>query len=104
VYAIIDDGGKQYKISEGDRLLVERRDLADGQTEVSFDQVLMLGTGAGAQIGTPFVDGATVTAKVIDELKMPKVHGIKFRRRKGYIKHWGHRQRMLHVQIEKISG
>ena len=104
MYAIFEDGGKQYKVSEGDALLIERRDLAEDQTEIVFDQVLMLGEGAAARIGTPWIDGATITAKVAGELKMPKVVGVKKRRRKCYVKHWGHRQKMLKVQISAISA
>jgi large subunit ribosomal protein L21 len=104
VYAIFEDGGKQYKVSEGDALLIERRDLAEGQAEIVFDQVLMLGEGAEARIGVPVVSGATVTAKVQTELKMPKVIGIKKYRRKGYVKKWGHRQKMLRVTITGING
>ncbi len=104
MYAIFEDGGKQYKVSTGDTLLIERQDLDDGQNELTFDKVLMLGEGEDAKVGTPWVDGATVTAKVVEELKMPKVHGIKFKRRKGHAKHWGHRQRMLRVEINQIKG
>ena len=104
MYAIFDDGGKQYKVSSGDFLLVERRDLDENVQEVSFDKVLMVGEGGNAQVGTPWIEGATVTAKVVDELKMPKVTGVKMRRRKGYVKRWGHRQRMLKVQIADIKA
>jgi large subunit ribosomal protein L21 len=104
VYAIFEDGGKQYKVSTGDKLLVERRDLPEDQQEITFDRVLMVGEGADAQIGTPWVDGATVTAKVVEEMKMPKVEGIKFKRRKGHSKRWGHRQRMLRLEIGAINS
>ena len=104
VYAIIEDGGKQYKVSEGDHLLIEIRDLAEGQKDIKFDRVLMLGEGAGAKIGAPYVSGASVDATLVQALKMPKVEGIKFSRRKGYKKKFGHRQRMLRVEIAKISG
>jgi large subunit ribosomal protein L21 len=104
VYAIFEDGGKQYKVSEGDALLIERRDLAEGQAEVVFDRVLMVGEGAGAKIGAPVVAGATVTARIERELKTPKVIGIKKYRRKGYVKKWGHRQKMLRVTISGING
>ncbi len=104
MYAIVDDGGKQYKVSPGDALLIERRDLAEGQTELTFDKVLMVGEGAEARIGTPWVAGATVTAKLVEELKGPKVRGIKFRRRKGYKKRWGHRQAALKVEISAINA
>jgi len=104
VYAIFEDGGKQYKVSEGDQLLVELRDMAEGQTELKFEQVLMLGEGDSSKVGQPYVSGASVTATLVEALKMPKVIGIKFARRKGYKKKFGHRQPMLRVQIAKISG
>lgn len=104
MYAIIEDGGKQYKVTEGDALLIERRDLPEGQTEITFDKILMVGEGENAQVGTPWVAGATVTAKVAEELKLPKVTILKFRRRKGYLKRQGHRQKALKVTIEKINA
>lgn len=104
MYAIFEDGGKQYKVSEGDALLIERRDLADGQTEVTFDKVLMVGEGENARIGAPWINGVTVTAKVTEELRLPKVTILKFRRRKGYLKRQGHRQSAMKVTIEKINA
>lgn len=104
MYAIFEDGGKQYKVSTGDKVLIEIKDLPEGQTELTFDKVLMVGEGAEARIGTPWVAGASVTGKVLEELKTPKVRGIKFRRRKGYMKTWGHRQRMLAVEIGAIHA
>ena len=104
MYAIFEDGGKQYKVTEGDALLIERRDLDEQQSEITFDNVLMVGEGEDARIGTPWVEGATVTARLIEELKTPKVVGIKFKRRKGYMKKFGHRQQMLKVAIEKINA
>ena len=104
MYAIFEDGGKQYKVSEGDKLLLERKDLEEGQSEVTFDKVLMVGEGESAQIGTPWITGASVSAKIVRELKLPKVVGVKFRRRKGYMKKWGHRQKALMVEISAISG
>lgn len=104
MYAIFEDGGRQYKVSEGDHLLVDLRDNPSGVMTIKFDHVLMLGEGAAAKIGSPFVRGASVSATVLEEMKMDKVTGIKFSRRKGYRKKWGHRQNMLRVQIDKISG
>lgn len=104
MYAIFEDGGRQYKVSTGDMLLVDLKDLPEGQSEITFDKVLMIGEGADARIGTPWVDGASVTAKVVNELKMPKVRGVRFRRRKGLYKRWGHRQQMLKVQIGAINA
>lgn len=104
MYAIFEDGGKQYKVSTGDKLLIELKELPEGQTEITFDKVLMVGEGVDACIGTPWVEGATVSAKVVEELKTAKVRGIKFARRKGLYKRWGHRQRMLKVEIGAISA
>jgi large subunit ribosomal protein L21 len=104
VYAIFEDGGRQYKVSEGDALLIDQRDLGEDQEEITFDRVLMVGQGEGAHIGTPWLKGVTVTARVTEELKTPKVMGVKFKRRKGYLKRFGHRQQMLKVAIEKINA
>lgn len=104
MYAIFEDGGKQYKVSEGDMLLVELRDLPEGQDTITFDQVMMVGGDAAPRIGAPFLSGASVTARLVEALKMPKVTGVKFSRRKGYKLKFGHRQRALKVSIEKISG
>jgi large subunit ribosomal protein L21 len=104
VYAIFEDGGKQYKVSTGDKLLIELKELPEDQTQVVFDKVLMTGEGAEARIGTPWLEGASVAATVIEETKLPKVTGVKFRRRKGYLKKWGHRQRALLVRIDAINA
>ncbi|MBN2446465.1 MAG: 50S ribosomal protein L21 [Phycisphaerae bacterium] len=104
MYAIFEDGGKQYKVSQGDALLIETRELTGDQKEITFDQVLMVGEGADAKIGTPWVEGATVKAKIVRELKTPKVVGFKFRRRKGLRTKWGHRQQMIRVEISDIAG
>ncbi|MFH1747910.1 MAG: 50S ribosomal protein L21 [Planctomycetota bacterium] len=104
MYAIFEDGGKQYKVNSGDKLLIERKDLDEGQSELTFEKVLMVGEGADVRIGTPWVDGATVSAKVLEEIKLPKVIGIKFRRRKGSRSKWGHRQKALKVEIGAINA
>lgn len=104
MYAIFDDGGKQYKVARGDVVLVETRDRPEGQSQITFDKVLMVGAGGDSRIGTPWVDGATVTGTVLEKLKTPKVRGVKFSRRKGYMKRWGHRQTMLKVQIAEIHA
>jgi len=104
VYAIIEDGAHQYKVEEGDTLEVQRRDLEDGQSSVEFDRVVMIGNGADSKIGQPYVDGAKVVANVCAELKGDKIHVIKFRRRKGYRRKIGHRQKYLQVKIEKIEA
>jgi large subunit ribosomal protein L21 len=104
VYAIFEDGGRQYKVNTGDKVLVDTRELPEGQAELTFERVLLLGDGADARIGTPWVNGASVTAKIVEALKTPKVRGAKFRKRKGYTKRWGHRQQMLLVEIGAINA
>jgi len=104
MYAIFEDGGRQYKVSEGDTLLVDLRERVEGAREITFDRVLMVGEGEQARIGTPWVAGASVTASVIEERKLPKVVGVKFRRRKGYKKKFGHRQRVLRVRVSQINA
>ncbi len=102
VYAIFEDGGRQYKVSTGDRVYVDLRDLPEGQETIEFDHVLALGSGADARIGQPFVEGAKVVATLRSEVKGPKIDVIKFRRRKNYRRKTGHRQRHLEVTISDI--
>ena len=104
MYAIFEDGGKQYKVGEGDNLLVERRELGSEAGSITFDRILMVGTGGAARVGQPWIEGASVRATVLEELKADKVTGIKFRRRKGYMKKFGHRQKLLKVRIDKIDA
>ena len=104
MFAIFEDGGKQYKVEQGDALLIERRESAEPGGEIVFDKVLMVGQGEESTIGTPWVDGATVTARITDEIKTPKVMTIKFKRRKGYVLKQGHRQKMLRVEIGAIKA
>jgi large subunit ribosomal protein L21 len=104
VYAIIEDGGRQYKVSQGDKIYVDLRDLPEGQETIEFGNVLALGDGANARIGQPFVEGAKVVAKVNGEVKARKVTTIHFRRRKNYRKKIGHRQQHLAVTISDIVG
>lgn len=104
MYAIFEDGGRQYKVKTGDALLIDLREMPEGQNEIVFDKVLMIGEGADARVGTPWVSGANVRAKVLEALKMPKVVGFKHLRRKGLRKKWGHRQPMLKVEISAINA
>lgn len=104
MYAIVEDGGKQYRVEQGQTVYLERRDLPEGAKSIRFEHVLMLGDGAKSKIGTPWVTGAKVTAQVHDEVKGPKLEIVKFRRRKGYHLHKGHRQRHLKVTIDEIAG
>lgn len=102
MYAIFEDGGRQYKASPGDRLFVDVRELPEGQETLEFDQVLAVGEGENARIGQPTIEGAKVIAKVVRSVKAPKIDVIKFRRRKNYRRKQGHRQNHIEVTISDI--
>ena len=112
MYAVIQDGGKQYRVEAGDTIYVETRVLPEGtegsrkaaSNTISFDRVLMIGDGANSRIGSPFVEGAKVTATLAERLRGPKLEITKFRRRKGYRLHKGHRQNLFKVTIDKIQA
>lgn len=104
VYAIIEDRGKQYKVTEGQTMDIDRIDLPDGQDTVEFDRVLLLGEGSASKIGTPTVDGAKVTATVRGDIKGPKIDVVHFIRRKGHLTRQGHRQKYTRIKIEKIEA
>jgi len=100
--AIFVTGGKQYKVSEGDVIYVEKL-CFEGET-VEFDNVLMLIDGDNVTVGTPKVDGATVSAKLIKNGKSKKVLVFKFKAKKNYRRRQGHRQPYTKLQIEKINA
>ena len=102
MYAIIEDSGRQYRVAQGDKIYVDRREVPEGQTTIEFDQVLALGQGTEARIGRPLVEGAKVIAIVDGEVKAKKITVIKFRRRKNYRRKMGHRQKHLQVTISEI--
>ena len=102
MYAIIVTGGKQYKVSEGDVVFIEKLDAQEGDT-VKFDQVLAIG-GENTVIGTPVVEGASVEAKVVAQGKAKKVIVFKYKPKKGEKTKKGHRQAYTKVQIEKINA
>ena len=102
MHAIIATGGKQYKVSEGDVIYVEKLDVETGK-DVTFDQVLAVG-GDKLVVGSPLVDKATVTAKVLDQTKGKKVIVYRYKRKSGYHKKNGHRQAYTKVQIDKINA
>lgn len=103
MYAVIETGGKQYRVSEGDKLRVELLHADEG-SQVSFDRVLLLGKDDAPVIGSPYVDGVTVTGKVLTNDKDDKVIVFRYRRKKNYRKFRGHRQQFSYVQIESING
>ena len=102
MYAIIATGGKQYKVSEGDVIRVEKLGAEAGST-YTFDQVLVV-SGDEVKVGDPVVAGATVEASVIEDGKAKKVIVYKYKRRTGYHKKQGHRQPYTKVKIEKINA
>tara|TARA_R110002096_G_scaffold87448_4_gene200688 strand:- start:2780 stop:3088 length:309 start_codon:yes stop_codon:yes gene_type:complete len=100
-YAIFKTGGKQYRVEAGDKLDVEKLDAEVGAT-IKFDEVLASGGGEGLQVGAPFIDGAAVTAKVVDQFRAKKVIAFKFKRRKGYHKTKGHRRHLTRLEIVSV--
>jgi large subunit ribosomal protein L21 len=102
-YAIIQTGGKQYRVSEGDVLSVEKLDVEAGK-ETTFSDVLLVVNGDKINLGTPLVSGASVKAEVVDQYKDDKVIAFKFKRRKGYHRTVGHRRQLTELKITKISA
>ena len=103
MHAIIVTGGKQYKVSEGDTLFIEKLPNEAGDT-VTFNEVLAILDGDNATIGTPTVKGATVEASVVKNGKGKKIRIFKYNPKKGYRKRQGHRQPYTKVEIKKISA
>ena len=102
MYAIIATGGKQYKVSEGDIITIEKLGVEAGE-KVTFDQVLAV-SDKDLTVGDPTVKGATVEASVVKEGRGKKVIVYKYKRKTGYHKKNGHRQAFTQVKIEKING
>lgn len=103
MYAIIETGGKQYKVSQGDVVFIEKLD-AEENAEVTFDKVLLAGEGDSVKVGTPTVEGATVSAKVLKNGKAKKVIVFKMKRKKNERKKKGHRQPYTKVEITAINA
>lgn len=103
MYAVIETGGKQYKVAEGDTVFIEKLGLGEG-AEVTFEKVAALGKDDGLVVGAPYVDGAKVSAKVMKNGKEKKIMVFKFKAKKNYRRRKGHRQPYTKVQIEKIEG
>ena len=103
MYAVIESGGKQHRVVEGETLKLEKIETATGET-VEFDRVLMIGGGDDVKIGSPVVAGGKVTAEVVAHGRHKKVTIIKFNRRKHYRKQTGHRQWFTEVKITGISA
>ena len=103
MYAVIETGGKQYKVSEGDVIFIEKLAAEEGDS-VTFDKVLILADGENVNVGTPLVDGASVTGKVEKQGKAKKIYVFKMKRKKNYRRKKGHRQPYTKVTIEKINA
>lgn len=103
MYAIIETGGKQYKVSEGDVVYVEKLDAEEG-SEYVFDKVLAVSAEENVNFGTPYVEGASVKAKVLGQGKGRKIIVFKYKPKKNYRKKQGHRQPYTKVQIDKINA
>ena len=101
MYAVIVSGGKQYKVSEGDVIRVEKLEVEEG-AKVSFDQVLLINDGS-LKIGTPTVQGVKVSGTVLQNGKAKKVIVYRYKRKSGYHKKNGHRQLFTEVKIDKIG-
>ncbi|GGO88291.1 50S ribosomal protein L21 [Marinobacterium nitratireducens] len=103
MYAVIVSGGKQYRVQEGQTLKLEKLQAELGSS-VEFDRVLLVGNGDDVKVGAPVVDGAKVTAEVVEHGRGAKVQILKFKRRKHHMKRQGHRQWFTQVKITGISA
>ena len=103
MYAVIESGGKQHRVEEGEVLKLEKLELATGET-VEFDRVLVVGSGADVKIGTPVVEGGKVSAEILSHGRHEKIRIVKFNRRKHYRNETGHRQWYTEVKITGIEG
>ncbi|MCI8284849.1 MAG: 50S ribosomal protein L21 [Firmicutes bacterium] len=102
MYAVLETGGKQYRVQEGDIITIEKLNVEAGESVV-FDKVLAAGEGADIKVGKPYVEGCSVNASVVENGKGPKVVIFKFKAKKDYRKKQGHRQPYTMVKIESIT-
>jgi len=102
-YAVIQTGGKQYRVAEGDVIEVEKLDVEAGK-DAKFEEVLLVSNGSKLSIGAPLVSGAAVTAEVVEQAKADKVIAFKFKRRKGYHRTVGHRRQITKLKIKSITA
>lgn len=103
MYAVVQTGGKQYRVTEGATLRVEKLNAEEGAS-VDLDKVLMIGAGEDVRVGAPYIDGGTVTATVKSHGRGKKVNILKFKRRKHHLKRQGHRQWYTELEITGING
>ncbi len=102
MFAIIETGGKQYKVNEGDVIFVEKLEVSEGD-KITFDRVLVVSDESGIKVGAPVVEGATVTANVVKNGKGKKLYVMTYKAKKNEKRKMGHRQPYTKVQIEKIA-
>ena len=103
MYAVIETGGKQYRVQNGDRITIEKLNVEDGG-KVVFDKVLVCGEGADMKVGTPYLEGITVEGEVVESGKGKKVVIFKYKAKKDYRKKQGHRQPYTLVEITSVAG
>ncbi len=103
MYAVIQTGGKQYRVEDGTYLKIEKLELGIGDI-IEFDKVLMIQSDDEVKVGMPFIEGGKVTATVLSQGRHDKIKIIKFRRRKHHMKQMGHRQYYTEIQITGISA
>lgn len=103
MYAVIETGGKQYRVQEGDTLFVEKISGEEG-SNVSFDKVLLTSNDGDVKVGKPYVDGASVDANIVEHGKGKKIIVFKYKAKKDYRRKQGHRQPYTKIKIEKING
>ncbi|MBQ8078807.1 MAG: 50S ribosomal protein L21 [Oscillospiraceae bacterium] len=102
-YAVIETGGKQIRVAEGETVYIEKLNVEADQT-VTFDKIVALGAEDGLKVGAPYVEGAAVTAKVLKNGKAKKITVFTYKPKKGEKRKMGHRQPYTQVQIESING
>ena len=103
MYAIIETGGKQYKVENGDVIFIEKLEV-EADSTITFDKVIAVGADDGIKVGAPYVDGATVSAKVLKNGKAKKITVFTYKPKKGEKKKQGHRQPYTQVRIEAIKA
>lgn len=103
MYAVIETGGKQYRVEKGDVVFVEKLDVAEGDN-ISLDKVLLVSNEGNVSAGKPYVDGAKVEATVLEQGKAKKIVVFKYKAKKNYRKKQGHRQPFTKLKIENIVG
>jgi large subunit ribosomal protein L21 len=102
MFAVIKTGGKQYKVEKGQTLEIERLDSEQGST-ITFDDILLIGEGESTKVGTPNVEGASVSGKIVDHIRGEKIRVFKMKAKKRYQKTQGHRQELTVVEITDIK-